>query len=71
MHLIYLLKTNSIDIAAQNCLFNIFRDEALENSINRNVSHLKKHGRLVMSDPTCEQTIPENLRDDENSAPYV
>ncbi|MEJ7676274.1 MAG: hypothetical protein WKG06_00005 [Segetibacter sp.] len=26
---------------------------------------LKPHGRLVLSDPTCEQQIPENLREDE------
>lgn len=26
---------------------------------------LKPHGRLILSDPVCEQLIPENLRNDE------
>lgn len=26
---------------------------------------MKRHARLVMSDPTCEHHIPDNLRDDE------
>jgi SAM-dependent methyltransferase len=56
---------NSVDIAAQNCLFNIFKDEDLKQALTEMYRILKKHGRLVMSDPTCEQHIPEHLRDDE------
>jgi SAM-dependent methyltransferase len=59
------VEDNSVDIAAQNCLFNIFREEDLQKALGEMYRILKKHGRLVMSDPTCEQTIPENLRDDE------
>lgn len=59
------VEDNSVDIAAQNCLFNIFRDEDLHQALSEMYRILKKHGRLVMSDPTCEQEIPENLRDDE------
>ncbi|MBK8681018.1 MAG: arsenosugar biosynthesis arsenite methyltransferase ArsM [Chitinophagales bacterium] len=56
---------NSIDIAAQNCLFNIFTDMDLNKALGEMYRVLKKHGRLVMSDPICEQSIPNNLRDDE------
>lgn len=56
---------NSIDVAAQNCLFNIFKEADLKQAINEMYRVLKPHGRLVMSDPTCEQTMSENLRNDE------
>jgi SAM-dependent methyltransferase len=56
---------NSIDIAAQNCLFNIFREEDLAKALHEMYRVLKKHGRLVMSDPICEKPIPEHLRSDE------
>jgi SAM-dependent methyltransferase len=56
---------HSVDIAAQNCLFNIFKDADLKLALTEMYRILKKHGRLVMSDPTCEQFIPDNLREDE------
>lgn len=56
---------NSIDVAAQNCLFNIFRQEDLSKALNEMFRVLKPHGRLVMSDPVCEQPIPDLLRNDE------
>ena len=56
---------NSIDVAAQNCLFNIFKQEELKQALQEMYRVLKPRGRLVMSDPTCEQDIPENLREDE------
>jgi len=55
---------NSIDVAAQNCLFNIFKSEELEMAIKEMYRVLKPHGRLIMSDPTCEQTMNETLRED-------
>lgn len=55
---------NTIDIAAQNCLFNIFHDADLDKALHEMFRTLKKHGRLVMSDPICEQDMPEALRND-------
>ncbi|MBW6481937.1 MAG: arsenosugar biosynthesis arsenite methyltransferase ArsM [Vicingaceae bacterium] len=59
------LEDNSIDVAAQNCLFNIFKTEDLKKAIAEMYRVLKPHGRLVMSDPTCEQTMNETLRNDD------
>ena len=56
---------NSIDVAAQNCLFNIFKVEELKKALQEMHRVLKPHGRLVMSDPTCEQEMNETLRNDE------
>jgi SAM-dependent methyltransferase len=59
------LEDNSIDVAAQNCLFNIFKVEDLKKAISEMYRVLKPHGKLVMSDPTCEQPMNETLREDE------
>lgn len=59
------LEANSVDVAAQNCLFNIFKEEDLKQAIAEMYRVLKPHGRLVMSDPTCEQSMNETLRNDE------
>jgi SAM-dependent methyltransferase len=59
------VEDNSIDIAAQNCLFNIFKQEELKKALQEMYRVLKPRGRLVMSDPTCEQEINETLREDE------
>lgn len=56
---------NSIDVAAQNCLFNIFKTEDLKAALKEMHRVLKPHGRLVMSDPICDQEMPESLRSDE------
>jgi SAM-dependent methyltransferase len=59
------VEDNSIDVAAQNCLFNIFKAEDLKKAIAEMYRVLKPHGRLIMSDPTCEQPMSEVLRNDE------
>jgi len=59
------VKDNSIDVAAQNCLFNIFKVEELKKAISEMYRVLKPQGKLVMSDPTCEQPMNETLREDE------
>ena len=59
------VEDNSIDVAAQNCLFNIFKVEELKKAISEMYRVLKPHGKLVMSDPTCEQPMNKTLREDE------
>ena len=59
------VEDNSIDVAAQNCLFNIFKVEDLKKAISEMYRVLKPHGKLVMSDPTCEQPMNETLREDD------
>jgi SAM-dependent methyltransferase len=59
------VEDNSIDVAAQNCLFNIFKVEDLKKAISEMYRVLKPHGKLVMSDPTCEQPMNDALREDE------
>jgi len=56
---------NSIDVAAQNCLFNIFKEEDLQKALSEMYRVLKPHGRLVMSDPITEDEMPETLRQDD------
>lgn len=55
----------TIDVAAQNCLFNIFKQDELKQALQEMYRVLKPRGRLVLSDPVCENIIPENLRNDE------
>jgi len=54
----------SIDVAAQNCLFNIFHDRDLERALSEMFRVLKPHGRLILSDPVCESPMPEHLKND-------
>jgi SAM-dependent methyltransferase len=56
----------SIDVAAQNCLFNIFKTEDLKKALQEMYRVLKPNGRLVMSDPTCEQSMNDALRNDDH-----
>lgn len=59
------VEDGSIDVAAQNCLFNIFKTEELRKALEEMYRVLKPHGRLVMSDPICEQPMNDTLRNDE------
>ena len=55
----------SVDVAAQNCLFNIFKQDDLKRALSEMYRVLKPYGRLILSDPVCELEMPENLKDDE------
>ena len=55
----------SMDVAAQNCLFNIFKQNELTQALREMYRVLKPHGRLVMSDPICNQHMNETLRSDD------
>lgn len=55
----------SIDVASQNCVFNIFRTEDAHRAVAEMYRVLKPHGRLVMSDPICDKPLPGHLRTDE------
>jgi SAM-dependent methyltransferase len=59
------LADSSVDVAAQNCLFNIFKQDELKQALKEMFRVLKPQGRLVMSDPICEQPINESLRNNE------
>lgn len=56
---------NSIDVAAQNCLFNIFKEGDLKKALAEMFRVLKPQGKLVMSDPICEQEMGPELRNNE------
>ena len=59
------LADSSVDVAAQNCLFNIFKQDELKQALKEMFRVLKPQGRLVMSDPICEQPINDSLRNNE------
>lgn len=59
------VESNSIDVAAQNCLFNIFTADDLHQALSEMYRVLKPHGRLVLSDPICDMYMPDKLKNDE------
>ncbi|MDM9580558.1 MULTISPECIES: arsenosugar biosynthesis arsenite methyltransferase ArsM [unclassified Nostoc] len=55
----------SVDIVAQNCLFNIFEPQDLTRALKEAYRVLKPGGRLQMSDPIATRPIPAHLQEDE------
>ncbi|MEQ8473405.1 MAG: arsenosugar biosynthesis arsenite methyltransferase ArsM [Marinoscillum sp.] len=58
------IEDETIDIAAQNCLFNIFHEDDLKKALEEMYRVLKPYGRLVLSDPISESQMPQSLKDD-------
>ncbi len=59
------LPDNSVDVMAQNCLFNIFEPADLVRALKEAYRVIKPGGRLVMSDPIATRPIPPHLQQDE------
>jgi ubiquinone/menaquinone biosynthesis C-methylase UbiE len=63
------VEDGSVDLAAQNCLFNIFKTTEEGGDLERALAEmhrvLKPSGRLVMSDPIAPREMPEHLQADE------
>jgi SAM-dependent methyltransferase len=55
----------AVDVAAQNCLFNIFHDRDLTQVLSEMYRVLKPHGRLILSDPVCKSRMPAHLRNND------
>ncbi len=56
---------SSVDVVAQNCLFNIFEPEDLTKALAEAYRVLKPNGRLVMSDPISTRKMPLHLQADD------
>jgi ubiquinone/menaquinone biosynthesis C-methylase UbiE len=55
----------SVDVVAQNCLFNIFEPSDLSRALMQAFRVLKPSGRLQMSDPIATRPVPAHLQQDE------
>ncbi|MEM8608637.1 MAG: arsenosugar biosynthesis arsenite methyltransferase ArsM [Myxococcota bacterium] len=56
--------SSSVDVVAQNCLFNIFRADHLAQALSEVHRVLKPGGRFVFSDPVASRPMPARLADD-------
>ena len=59
------LDANRVNVAAQNCLFNIFHDDDLDKALAEIVRVLRPGGFFATSDPITPTALPAEFRDDE------
>ncbi len=59
------VESETVDVAAQNCLFNIFEEAELRRALSEVYRVLRPRGRFVLSDPVAPSQLPEHLRRDE------
>ncbi|NND95370.1 MAG: methyltransferase domain-containing protein [Flavobacteriales bacterium] len=59
------IEDGTVDVAAQNCLFNIFTKSDLQKALEEMYRVLKPQGRLILSDPVSENKMPDSLVNDE------
>lgn len=58
------VESGSVDVAAQNCLFNVFTREHLDRALAEMHRVLRPGGTLVLSDPVATAPIPGHLASD-------
>ncbi|MEM9074112.1 MAG: arsenosugar biosynthesis arsenite methyltransferase ArsM [Myxococcota bacterium] len=58
------MPSESVDVVAQNCLFNIFTRTHLERALREVRRVLRPGGRFVLSDPVATRPIPAHLAKD-------
>jgi ubiquinone/menaquinone biosynthesis C-methylase UbiE len=58
------VEDNCVDLAAQNCLFNIFTREHLAQALAEMHRVLRPRGKLVLSDPISTRPMPAHLAAD-------
>jgi ubiquinone/menaquinone biosynthesis C-methylase UbiE len=56
---------NSVSVAAQNCLFNVFKEADLERALGEIIRILKLGGFFTTSDPITPTPLPDAFRADE------
>lgn len=59
------LEDESVDVVAQNCLFNVFEERHLRKALSEAHRVLRCGGRFVFSDPITPRPLPTHLRGDE------
>ncbi|MFN7964960.1 MAG: arsenosugar biosynthesis arsenite methyltransferase ArsM [Acidobacteriota bacterium] len=59
------LGSESVDVSAQNCLFNIFKSGDLQRALGEMYRVLRPRGRFVLSDPVAPHALPAHLQQDD------